>query len=70
MAKRAFNPESPIQRQFRKWERILNEFSDHCVAYCTCGFPISFLEDYIDEEYGIKLWTNNCDCAEDDTIPA
>lgn len=62
---REYTPED-----YRDMDEILNEFSGVILAVCSCNYEINFLEVFIEENYGVKLWINNCECAEDDTIPA
>ena len=61
-------PKTP--EDYRAMAIILNDFSGEILAVCTCGYEINFIEIFIEEEYGVKLWMNNCGCLEDDTIPA
>lgn len=61
-------PKTP--EQYRDMDEILNEFSGEIIAVCTCGYEINFIEIFIEENYGVKLWEKFCKCATDDTIPA
>jgi len=44
---------------FETKERIWTQISIEIIAICSCGYEISFLEDFLDENHGIK-WP--CEC--------